>query len=352
MRVLQVVTQLERAGAQTLSHWLETTLSSDFEIDTLFLYNKSGSDLFADERALMGSRPSSILEWLRLAVVLIKRLRRERNELLVCHTHFAIAACVLASPLVRFPSIVAVHHWPIENYPLVCRLLHRVGEKANLIRVQVCVSDSISRRNADIVISNPIPDGLPTRDDSMAEVDLLIVARHSHEKSIDTAIRALETLDDRRLTLVGVGPLTDELRELARTLGVQDRVTFLGTAPNPEVRRLIASCNLLVLPSKWEAMPMVLLEGLAEDAQILVSDIAAHNFLLDAGAAHGFEVGDVSSLVAAVLAVGADEGFGSGVAEARAVLRMAMSESATADRWRKVLGAAAETSVKQQVTAS
>ena len=337
MKVLQIVTQLERAGAQTLSYWLEQMLSDEFDVITLFLYNKSGSDLFPDDRALAGARPSKVSSWASVFQQLVSKLRTSKSDVALAHTHFAIAACVLAAPFARFPKIVAVHHWPIEKYPLICRWIIKLGDASRIIRQHVYVSDSIAPSNSDLVITNPVPGRFTAEDIGQnAQADLLIVARHSVEKSIDTAICALAKLPGRHLSLVGTGNLSDDLRQVANRLGVEDRIAFLGPLPNPKVRELIAGCNVLVLPSKWEAMPIVLLEGLSGDATMVVSDIAAHAFLIDCGAALAFHTGSPDSLARAISEAEGERNRTS-AALARLELQSSMSESATIEKWRRTL---------------
>src|SRR5690606_6239802 len=130
--------------------------------------------------------------------------------------------------------------------------------------------------------------------------DIIIVARHAEEKSIDTAIAAMGLLDDRHLTLVGEGPLSDQLGEQAQNTGVAQKVTFAGRLTNPEVRNLMRRSRIFLLPSLWEAMPVSLLEAVAEDCVIVVSDIDTHQFLLKEGAAIGFIQGDPWSLAGAI----------------------------------------------------
>ena len=65
------------------------------------------------------------------------------------------------------------------------------------------------------------------------------------------------------LLLVGDGPLRAGLERSSLELGIGDRVRFLGT--RKEVHSLLAASDLLLLPSRTEGMPAVLIEaGLAE----------------------------------------------------------------------------------------
>jgi glycosyltransferase involved in cell wall biosynthesis len=78
-------------------------------------------------------------------------------------------------------------------------------------------------------------------------VDILHAFAQMREKSI-------------RLVLVGKGPLADDLKRVAATLGIADRVVFWGWDPNPY--RLIRNARLSILASETEGMPRVLIESL------------------------------------------------------------------------------------------
>ena len=67
---------------------------------------------------------------------------------------------------------------------------------------------------------------------------------------------------ESRLLLVGDGPLRQELEQQARELGISSQVRFLGR--RSDIPRVLAAADLMVLPSKTEGMPAVLIEaGLA-----------------------------------------------------------------------------------------
>jgi glycogen(starch) synthase len=94
---------------------------------------------------------------------------------------------------------------------------------------------------------------------------LLCVGRLSHEKGVDVAIAALPTVleraPDARLRIVGEGPLSRVLRDLAEESGLAGRVEFLGFVSRDEVRRLLAESSIVVVPSRSEGFSLVALEA-------------------------------------------------------------------------------------------
>ena len=64
-----------------------------------------------------------------------------------------------------------------------------------------------------------------------------------------------------RLVIAGSGPLEGELRRLAKQLGLDRNVGFLGF--KPDLRRWMQAADGFVLSSLWEGLPMTLLEAAA-----------------------------------------------------------------------------------------
>lgn len=126
------------------------------------------------------------------------------------------------------------------------------------------------------------------------------------QKDVATLIRAYALLvHDHQvaetLLLVGHGRHQGELEQLALELGVRDRISFLGFRPNP--LPYMRQARLMVLSSKFEGLPTVLIEGLIL-GQVLVSTDCptGPRELLDSGRAGLLTpVGDAPALAAAML---------------------------------------------------
>jgi len=74
-----------------------------------------------------------------------------------------------------------------------------------------------------------------------------------------------------RMVVAGDGPLGEPLRTLARELGIQDRVVFLGLCERvPTVMRAL---DIFVLASKFETFGVVLLEAKAAGIPVVATDI-------------------------------------------------------------------------------
>jgi len=91
----------------------------------------------------------------------------------------------------------------------------------------------------------------------------LSVGRFDPAKDHRTMIEAFAQLEEKSavLGLVGDGPLRKEIEECVQSLGIAGRVEFLGV--RKDVQGLMTSADAYVLSSRWEGMPMTLLEAQA-----------------------------------------------------------------------------------------
>jgi glycosyltransferase involved in cell wall biosynthesis len=126
------------------------------------------------------------------------------------------------------------------------------------------------------------------------------------QKDVSTLIRAYALLVQRHrvaetLLLVGQGRHQGELEQLAQELGVRDRITFHGFTPNP--LPFMQQARLMVLSSKFEGLPTVLIEGLILGKVLVSTDCpTGPREILDGGRAGLLTpVGDAPALAAAML---------------------------------------------------
>jgi len=75
------------------------------------------------------------------------------------------------------------------------------------------------------------------------------------------------------LALIGSGPLKNKLQRLAEKLGIADHVQFLGQLPQDQVALWMNAADCLVLPSKSEGTPNVVLEALACGTPVVATPV-------------------------------------------------------------------------------
>lgn len=110
----------------------------------------------------------------------------------------------------------------------------------------------------------------------------IYVGRMSEEKGVRKLIRAWQGVGGQ-LTMVGDGPLADELQRYARQNDMHN-VRFLGALPKEECCREIANAAFLILPSDcYETFGRTIVEAFACQRPVLCSDHGAMATLVDAG---------------------------------------------------------------------
>jgi len=103
---------------------------------------------------------------------------------------------------------------------------------------------------------------------------ILFVGRVATEKSIDKIIKALAIIKKRsiskeKLLIVGNGPAMDELKQLTRTLKVEEDVIFAGTVSYEEIQHYYKMAYVFTITSTTETFGIVTIEALASGVPVL-----------------------------------------------------------------------------------
>lgn len=136
-------------------------------------------------------------------------------------------------------------------------------------------------------------------------VRILYVGQLIPRKGIDLLLRALSA--DRggswSLTILGCGPAESDLRQLATSAGIADRVSWVRAVPNAEISSTMAGHDVLVLPSRYDGWGAVINEALSVGTPVICSDMCGASDLIRSPAM-GFitRAGSVSALAAAIRA--------------------------------------------------
>jgi glycosyltransferase involved in cell wall biosynthesis len=120
------------------------------------------------------------------------------------------------------------------------------------------------------------------------------------------AIEALTRLPEAVLLLVGDGPDRSALTRLARRLGVDRRVRFLGARPHAELPALFAAADVAVQPSAAEGLANVWVEALACGTPVVTCDAGGAREAIDRPDAGRIVPRDAAAIAAAVQELLAD----------------------------------------------
>lgn len=198
----------------------------------------------------------------------------------------------------------------------------RLDHAAGIDRVDcvICVSDAAASTfrvaGVDPAKLSVIRNGLPVREARRSRRDMrrsfgldercpviVTTARLTPQKDHATLIGALPAVLARhpacRLWLIGTGPQEDTLREQASGLGVSDAISFMGY--RADVPDLLAAATLFVLPSRFEGLPLAVLEAMAHGLPVVATRVGGTDEVLIDGVTGRFaEPGDPESLAVTI----------------------------------------------------
>ena len=151
-----------------------------------------------------------------------------------------------------------------------------------------------------------IPQGLTLSNDEQKElldfkkdpILLGINAILTPIKGVDIILRALSSLPNIKLYIVGDGKSKEDLQQQAINLGVNERVFFAGYRDN--AFRYLPFYDLYMMPSRSEGFPLALLEAVALKCNVVVSDIPIFKEIFNDKEVTFFKMEDVESLVEAI----------------------------------------------------
>lgn len=310
VRMLHVITRLIRGGAD--ENTLYTVRGLDKRRYAVDLAVGEGSEL--DEIGAIPEVdvhliPELVREphpWKDLVtlVKLANLIRRGRYQ--IVHTHTAKAGFLgrLAAAIAGTPVIIHTVHGVTfhQHLPRVHRAFYLTLERiaARFTDQFVAVGEDVrdiylrsgigtSAEYETIYSGMPLREYLDAgampaseRDALRAELGfepghrvIVMAARLESRKGHVYLFHAVQRLKPQhpelRVLVVGEGPIRAELETQCRTLGIDDRVVFLGH--RHDLPRVFAAADVSVLTSLWEGLPRVLVQSAAAGKPIVTFDV-------------------------------------------------------------------------------
>ena len=130
------------------------------------------------------------------------------------------------------------------------------------------------------VVPNPAPElpQLPSREEARAALGvtgpaLATAGRLTAQKALPDALQAIARVPAVELLVLGDGSERPALEREAETLGVSDRVRFLGAGTRDDVLRLFRAADAVLVTSAWENLPHTVLEALAVGTPVIATAV-------------------------------------------------------------------------------
>lgn len=226
---------------------------------------------------LKKEKPHAILagmDYVNVIALTAVKLARTKTRTVAC-LHINLTA-QLANPVLRrakyvVPFIKLTHPWANS----IVATSRGCGE--DFLKVT-----GVGKKNMHLIYNPTITDSILPK--SQESVDhpwltnndtpvILAVGRLVQQKNFELAIRALAEVRktrEARLLILGDGPKRAELEALAEELGVREHVDMPGFVENPYA--YMSKVSMLLMSSRFEALPAVLIEALHIGTQIVSTD--------------------------------------------------------------------------------
>lgn len=295
-RVLHVIDSLHLGGAQEVVLNLATCGSTRFAHEVATMH---GHGIYWDRLRESGVKVHSLsphkLVPLYLAT-LPALLLANRPDILHCHL---IPSNIIAKPLGALLQVPLIINHDHTNDPqrihnkFVLALDRSTNHFAHhIIAVAAACRDFLIRHESiPLEKITLIPNAIDLRrftpggvDRAAARLHLGLppsapvitgVGRLNPQKNfslfLDIAAAVATEIPEARFLLAGEGPEGQLLRDHAARLGITDRVVFAGYIP--DTRMVYAAADILVMPSRFEGLPMTLLEAMAMRLPVVASNL-------------------------------------------------------------------------------
>lgn len=290
MKILQVIPYFCFGGAETMCENLCYALTGQgHEVTVVSLYGEHTPISRRMEEAGVKIRYLDKRLGLDLSMVpkLYRIMKEEKPD--VVHTHLdVIKYAVAAARLAGVPKCV--------------HTVHNVAEKEAEGRAQKIINGFYFRRGLSVPVAlspevqtsivsfyglqkEQVPVAYNGVDLSRCQpkesyksgeaFHILHIGRFNEQKNHEMLLRVFQKLAEKhpnlRLDLLGEGELREKMESLAEDLGIREQVSFLGAQSN--VYPYLHNADLFLLPSRYEGMPMTLIEAMGTGLPIVATAV-------------------------------------------------------------------------------
>ena len=299
MRILQVITSLDMGGAETLVVNLIPRLQSLGDTVDLCIFDGKETPL---TQRLRKESPQTKIYALGHGVynpLYIFKLVKIMKNYDIVHTHnsspqlfVAIANLFCSQKLVSTEHNTSnrkrnwkwyrpIESWMYSRYNHVICISKIAEEKLREYMGGKWLVESSNRYKSITTINNgidvnTISEAVPCQellDLKKNRKAILMVAGFRKQKNQDTIIRALTLLDQEKYEVwfAGIGERMEEVKQLALSLGVCERVRFLGL--RTDIPNVLTAADFIVMSSHWEGLSLSNVEGMSAHKPFIASDV-------------------------------------------------------------------------------
>jgi glycosyltransferase involved in cell wall biosynthesis len=220
-------------------------------------------------------------------------LRREHFDVIETFTYDSNLLALPLAWLAGVPVRIATHHGMIEGFPRRLERLHswlvNVGVATILVSVSTKALEQAARSGAKRERMIVIPNGIVTASSDhsggngirhelgLAQEDVLLlsVGRLVYQKGHEFLVGAMPAILGRhpraKAVICGEGALRGALQAQIAELRLENSVFLTGN--RPDIQGFFNAADIFVLPSRWEGLPVALLEAMAVGLPVVATHV-------------------------------------------------------------------------------
>lgn len=307
IKILHTIRQGSFGGGETYLYNLVTNLDKN-KFEPVVLSFSSGAMVNALRKAeiktyiVKTERPFDFTIYSK-----VKRImEKECPDLLHIHGTRAGSNTLVQALKMNLTSMYTVHGWSFHSgLSKIALDIRKLSEKFLLKKADLIVCGSQSDLSTGKALSpdsnfkliynsintelyNPERDVENIREElgfSENDIIILFIARLTYQKDPLTFVNAakivLDKIPDAKFLIIGEGELRKDCTDLSRTLGIENKIKFLPF--RQDVKNVLYSTDIYVLPSLWEVVPLALLEAMAMKKACIATNIKGTNEALKDG---------------------------------------------------------------------
>ena len=284
-------------GGSVRTHEINRRLADSFEITVVCARFRQSRAREEDgvryvHVGLAGLPGGDFTERLAYFALIPWALFRYRSDLVV--EDFGAPFSSVAVPWMTTRPVLGVVQWLFakeksRQYHVPFSWMERIGVRSH--DQMIAVSEDLGLALSDLnprarvaVITNGLDAGAFTGYECPRAGIFYLGRLEIAQKGLDLLLEAFAAIVgdiDQALVIAGDGPDDRALRDLARSLGIGDRVEFIGRVAADHRFERLASADLVAMPSRYETFGMVAAESLAVGTPVVAFDIPCLRALID-----------------------------------------------------------------------
>lgn len=299
IKVLEIIDSLGSGGAESLlkNFVLEAKKNKLFDIEIATLYSNAIFKKEIEDAGISIWDLGLTFKFNLMGVVELTKLLKERKYDII-HVHLFPADVFAAIASLFLPRNIK---WIFSEHGAHNRRrtlkIFKILDNFTYSRYSkiVCVSKQVelvllnwipSNKGKTKVIPNAVPIPKFLNPCSVKTYDILFVGRLTKQKSVEILLKAINILKNKysknlKIAIVGDGELKENLNNLTVELGVNREVKFLGV--RKDVKELMVSSKIFVLPSQWEGFGLVIIEAMSNMLPVIATNVGGIPELIEDG---------------------------------------------------------------------